>query len=55
MSICNGNRGVSGHAGPARVCADNAAREQWEVIFHRKGLVCSQLVGRHQTVPSFEV
>jgi hypothetical protein len=44
MSICSGNRGVSGYADPARVCADNAAREQWEVFFHHQGSVCSQLV-----------
>lgn len=44
MSICGGNRGVSGYAGPARVCADNAAPEQWEEFFHEEGLVWSQLV-----------
>lgn len=44
MSICSGNRGVSGYADPARVCADNAAPEQWEIFFHHQGSVCSQLV-----------
>lgn len=44
------NQGVSGYAGPARLCAENAPAEQWEVALPSIG-TCVTTAGGDGTKP----